>query len=60
MACAEAIIKNKDSNLLSDNGGHIVLTSNWGKSLLRRMGFVKRKASTAAKISDSNFEELKA
>ena len=47
------------SNLLSDNGGHIVLTNNWAKSLLRRMGFVKRKISTAAKVSVSNFEELK-
>ena len=42
LACAKGIVKNYDSNLLAANGGHLVLTSNWGKSLLRRMGFVKR------------------
>ncbi len=56
MACAEGIVHNKDSNLLSSNGGYISLTKDWGKSLLRRMGLVKRKASTKSKV---NFEELK-
>ena len=59
LACAEGIIKNKDSNLLATNGGHIALTRNWGKSLLRRMGFVKRRVSTSAKVSVTDFEELK-
>ena len=31
---AEGIIKNKDSNLLASNGGHVVLTKYWGKNLL--------------------------
>ena len=60
LACAEGIVKNYDSNLLAANGGHLVLTSNWGKSLLRRMGFVKRRVSTTAKITVTNFEEVKA
>ena len=59
LACAEGLIKNHDSNLLASNGGHIALTKSWGKSLLKRMGFVKRRVSTSAKISVTNFEEKK-
>ena len=36
------------------------MTKHWAKYLLQRMGFVKRRASTAAKISVSNFEQWKA
>ena len=60
MSCAEGIIKNHNSNLLASNGGHILLTKDWGKSILRRMGFVKCRASTKAKVSIENFEEIKA
>ncbi len=56
MACAEGIVRSKDSNLLISNGG---LTKDWAKSLLRRMGLVKRRASTKSKVSVENFEELK-
>ena len=41
------------------NGGPIVLTKSWGKSLLQRMGFVKCRASTSAKVSLPHFESLK-
>ena len=58
--CAEGIVKSKDSNLLAANGGHIVLTKHWGKHLLTCMGFVKRRASTKAKIAIQNFDEVKA
>ena len=34
---AEGIIRNKDSNLLAANGGHIALTKNWSKHLLERI-----------------------
>ena len=47
--CAEGIIKNHDSNLL---------TKAWGKSILHCMGFVKRGASTKAKFSIENFEQV--
>ena len=57
---AEGIIKIHDSNLLASNGGHIVLTKAWGKSILHRMGFVKRRASTKAKVLIENFEQVKA
>lgn len=59
VACAEGITKNYDSNLLASNGGHITLTKHWGKHLLNRMGFVKRRATTKAKITIQNFEEVK-
>ena len=60
LACAEGLVKSENSNLLACNGGHIVLTRDWGKSILRRMGFVKRRASTSTKVSVENFEVLKA
>ena len=46
MACAEGIVLNADSNMPSVNGGHILITKDWAKILLHRMGFVKRGAST--------------
>lgn len=60
IACAEGIVRNKDSNLLASNGGHITLTKHWGKHLLSRMGYVKRRASTKAKVAVRDFEEVKA
>ena len=59
IATAQGIIMNKDANLLSCNGGGINLTTDWAKSLLSRMGFVKRKACSKAKVDVSQFEQLK-
>ena len=59
MAVAEGIVKNHDSNLLKCNGGHILLTKNWAKSLLHRLGYVKRPASSKAKVSVPEFEAHK-
>ena len=47
---AEGIIMNKDTNLLACNGA---------KSLLTRMGFVKRKVCSKAKVNVSQFQKLK-
>ena len=58
IAAAEGVIMNKDANLLRENGG-IKLTEEWAKSLLDRMGYVKRKACSKAKINVEHFEELK-
>ena len=49
MAVGEGIIKNHNSSLLECNGGHIVLTKTWAKSILDRLGYVKRQASSKAK-----------
>ena len=45
MASATAIVRRADRNLLSEYGGPILITANWAKSLLYRMGFVKRRGS---------------
>ena len=52
IASAEGILMYKDPGLLS----RINLTKGWAKYLLRRMGFVKQKAT---KVTVDNFEELK-
>ena len=46
IADAIGIIRRKGRNLLAKNRGHIALTRDWARSLLGRMGFVKRKATT--------------
>lgn len=59
LGVARGIVKSYDSNLLACNGGHLVLGKPWAKNLLTRMGYVKRRGSTAAKVSVKNFEQLK-
>ena len=59
VACGEAIVKKVDKNLLKENGGPIDLTKVWAKSLLQHLNFVKRKATTSAKVEPSHFKELK-
>ena len=50
----------KDANLLQENGGGINLTKDWANRLLARMGYVKRKATTKAKVSPVLFAGMKA
>ena len=45
---AQGIVKNHNGNLLACNGGH-----------LSRMGYVKRRGSTAAKVTVENFQQLR-
>ena len=59
MASATAIVRRADRNLLSENGGPIAITANWAKSLLYRMNFVKRRGSTAMKMTPENFDNIK-
>ena len=59
IACTEAMVNRVDKRLLKDNGGRIDLSKTWAKSLLQRIGYVKRKATTSAKVEPSHFEELK-
>ena len=51
----------KDANLLADNekGAEIELSKDWAKYLLKRMGFVKRKACSKAKVDVEQFKEVK-
>ena len=60
IAAAMAIVQRADRQLLPEDGGDpITLTTNWVKSLLYKLNFVKRKGSSAAKIPVTNFQELK-
>lgn len=59
MAIASAIVETKNRKLLQKYGGSIEITSNWAKSLLYRMQFVKRRGGSTKKISVSNFDEIK-
>ena len=56
---AKGIIAARDILKLAGYGGHIVITKGWAKSLLKRMGYVKRKASNAGKVSVAQFQEVK-
>ena len=47
------------ANLLLSNGGHIHLSKYWAKNFLYRMGFVKQKANTTAKVTVSDLEACK-
>ena len=59
IAVGTGIVMNSDANLLVANGGHIDLTKHWAKYLLSRMGFVKRRVNTKAKVTVEHFDELK-
>ena len=59
-ACAKGVVKSFDCNLLETNGGHIALTKHWATNLMARMGLVKRRASTKAKMTPKDFDRLKA
>ena len=59
IGCAEGIVRNKDRSLLAVNGGHTALTKSWSKHLLERMGFMKRRASTKAKVNIEDFASVK-
>ena len=60
IATGEGIVKDHDSNLLCENGGHIKLTKDRAKYLLQRMNFVKRCNTSTIKVSVENFDQLKA
>ena len=59
MAAAEGIVAARDVSKLVPHGGHIEITKTWARSLLIRMGYVKRKCSTSGKIPLVQFEESK-
>uniref|UniRef100_A0A1X7UJJ9 Uncharacterized protein n=1 Tax=Amphimedon queenslandica TaxID=400682 RepID=A0A1X7UJJ9_AMPQE len=40
------------------NGGHFFLKKGWAKCFLKEINFVKRKATTKAKVSVENIDEL--
>ena len=50
LAATEGIVKATDRTLLFENGG-LKLSLNWAYSLLRRVGYGKRKATTKARTA---------
>ena len=60
MAAAQGILLAVDRNKLQQFGGNVQLNRFWAHSLLRRMKFVQRKATTAkSRHSVENLSELK-
>ena len=51
LAAAEGIVKATDQTLLFENSGHIILSLDWAYSLLRRMGYMKIKATTKVRTA---------
>ena len=58
-AAAKAIIAHKNAALLKEHGGPIEIGIKWTESFLRRRGYVKRKATKAARKLPLDFEDLK-
>ena len=52
------IIMGKDSNLPYSNGGSLVPTKDWARNILNRMGMVRQRGSTKAKVLVENFDQV--
>lgn len=59
IAAAKGIVSHKNPGLLKEHGGPISISSSWAESFLRRIGFVKRKGTKAARKLPENFAEIK-
>ena len=59
IAAATGILQRKDPSILHCNGGHIDLQKSWAKYLLKKMDFVKRRATTKHIKRCGNFDSLK-
>ena len=59
ISAGEGIVMGHDASLLACNGGGIELTKDWAKSLMKRMGFSKRKATTKSSLSQFDFDKVR-
>ena len=59
IAAGHGIVMAHNANQLAENGGTIKLTNDWGMNVLKRMGYVKRKACTKVKVDPEQFGKLK-
>ena len=60
IATARGIVINKEKSLLlSDFGGPIDLSKSWTQSFLRRLGYVKREGTKAARKVPDDFKFIK-
>ena len=54
ISAATGILMEKSPSSLEYNGGHLFLKKGWAKCFPKQMNFVKRKATTKAKVSIDN------
>ena len=60
MAAARGLIMATNRNMLMEYGGHVRINRPWAQSVLERMGYVKRKATTSkSKYNTEAFKQLK-
>jgi len=59
IAVGKAVVRKFDASMLAENNGLLSLTTNWAKSFLYRMNFVKRKICLTAKLTIHSFEAIK-
>ena len=61
-AAAQGYLLGRDRTLLAEYGGHVHITWDWARSLLRRMGYVRGKATTKANLQlpEDKFQQIKA
>ena len=59
-SAAKGIVLGCDQSMLVEFGGYVELNYSWAYSLLNRMNFVQRKATTAkSKLTSESFAKLK-
>ena len=59
-AVAKGIVAHSNPSQFQEQGGHLQIGVKWAESFLSRRGYVKRKATKAARKLPPNFEDLKA
>lgn len=58
LAAAEGIMTKNSRHKLKKYGGHIGIEKSLGRSILRRMGYVKRKGTKATKSLVNDFDDI--
>ena len=59
IAAGTGMLQQREPALMQCNGGSDVLQKSWAKYFLKKMNFVKRKATTKSSITVVHFDELK-
>lgn len=59
IATARGLVKHKTPTLLTELGGPIDITKTWAVSFLKRLGYVKRKGTKAARKLPDDYEHQK-
>ena len=57
LGTARDLLLKNNRTLLSDFGGPITLEKDWARSVLQRMGFSKRRATSTCKVTPIDLEE---